>query len=1455
MWGRDRYRHTLLQLKDVSQKSLSAMQCFAAKKPLPTLRVPRSKIKPLHHCDILSTCMLPDDFTGVYAAVYTPGDGNCLYNALSQHLVGDVSKAIEIRCRVAYELVVNNALYASIAKSCQYYDAPSLPYLKAVCEDKNYSGILEIAAASNVLGMEIQTIYPMVNQGIRRYYHRMFEPEFRAIGIRPMKVMFTRFGDMLDVRSNFWAPNHFAYVVPASKCEGKTDWPEQRQRWSEIITKCEQIKDTLSETYPINIDLTNDHVIKEEPSKDNVLHEMTTCDVSPVENERISCDKIRLDDSADLTQTNTRSSKSKLAESNEHKRPHFKVTAPENSQHAIEYARDVLGIHLKENVSHIEPFGIIKAQNRNVYVSYDTLKPLGKGWGKYQVIRKADGNNQYNVFQRKCWGSRHCTTCKERAGKHKKKFCSGCSGTLEYMTCTCSLLYIQRKGIPGTLIITDGDHALSCKKQNPLNIADTNFYDGIIDFLGFDEPDVEKIKDIEPLKTANSDRVFVIDGAVFPVNKIPLGRKWKKLNSYNLGKDNQYNASGSWHVQYRNCAEGCTAKLKYFRSSEMNHVVIYHQGSHLCSGDNSESVSSKEPILATGPKYDPKLETNSSENHGATVDSHPIATPHEEIKVNNKVTRGSRKFSKPDETSVGHLSTTGSSDGHRQFDQKITKSQKYDKTPLDDVNEFDNIDKYKPADLDDDDDDEDPDYECSTDDESDEDFVQEKNGGRKRKRKLTPSYKRKKHRHSNESDNRKISMVLVDDNVTHVDVNHENPLKDVHITTRRSDILESDVKMCDKTLYQDYDDLECNEKEYANGFVDVLSNKNSSSRSVFQDENLQQGTFDSGFSIDDSNIPCKRSKMDSSQQSRNQRPANQYGVSDVKHCPDKEDDETVRSVYHEKMLTDDKCANWGRRELSNKKKRIYKRVCKGVFRCKNIKCLATMKENHKCKACHSNVEHFKCSAAVYYRIGDSDSLYDVRYQGRHSCEGFHGHDSSDVFHQHSVSSIPFDVDGNVSYNIRVHDPSNLWSSVSDGRKWGKYCRIKHNPEKTVYQRKCNGESVCMNDKCPFYTRYHKRNNAQFENYGNSRLCRECGYEIIHNSCPATKMVVVNNANQSTAVVHHAGDHSCSPIKKIRPPDKEISNLTKTLPNIKPAAAANAILKKALNDGCTPEHMSELSAQLINKDKIKRKTNAIRKQIYPHGTSIEAVNILNESLKTKGHDEYLIYHVQENPPMVLTTSREKLQIACDLTNNTDELWTTLSPYAHVDFQPSRVCGMTVLGVNCYHPNLKEMVCLFKLYAESETTDVVEFGFNTFNKAVKQFSNGITEAFNPAGWMSDESGAILGGLENVYGMDIHKKLATCKMHYYMSVSRLKSSLTPEKFSAFSNLAHKMEHSLTAAKYHEAVTSMKSFIIDQKCEKKLSNWLYWWDDRKYHWASAFRPKNNAPSTNLAEPVHSSE
>ena len=79
--------------------------------------------------------------------------------------------------------------------------------------------------------------------------------------------------------------------------------------------------------------------------------------------------------------------------------------------------------------------------------------------------------------------------CKENKGKHKRNFAHGHLKTRRVHAHFCT----YRKGHPETLIITDGDHVISCKKQNPLNVADTKFYAGKVDILGFEDTDVERI--------------------------------------------------------------------------------------------------------------------------------------------------------------------------------------------------------------------------------------------------------------------------------------------------------------------------------------------------------------------------------------------------------------------------------------------------------------------------------------------------------------------------------------------------------------------------------------------------------------------------------------------------------------------------------------------------------------------------------------------------------------------------------------------------------------------------------------------------------------------------------------------------------------------------------------------------------------------------------------------------
>ena len=70
----------------------------------------------------------------------------------------------------------------------------------------------------------------------------------------------------------------------------------------------------------------------------------------------------------------------------------------------------------------------------------------------------------------------------------------------------------------------------------------------------------------------------------------------------------------------------------------------------------------------------------------------------------------------------------------------------------------------------------------------------------------------------------------------------------------------------------------------------------------------------------------------------------------------------------------------------------------------------------------------------------------------------------------------------------------------------------------------------------------------------------------------------------------------------------------------------------------------------------------------------------------------------------------------------------------------------------------------------------------------------------------------------------------------LSRLHSSLSPDIYSIFSNLAYRMEHYLTVYKYQESAQTMLAFVQKQRNAAKLERWFKWWGERKYHWAKAF-------------------
>ena len=625
MAGRSFYEGLLKKLHIAAAKSEDDLLSVMADNPLPLIRSPNKRQRASFSCDIISTCMLPEDEYDQLIAAFTFPDGNCMYNAVSMHLVGDSKLAAELRCRTIYEMFENNARYMSMHESCMYYDEPNHDYIAKMCSDRSYSGVLEIAACSNVIGADIHVVYPEVNPQIRPYFHRTFEPELYFLNSTPMRIMLTQAGSMSDQKATYWAPNHFVYLVPPKLCRGHTCWPSQRDKWLEVKKGFEEIKDTLENAHPQTIDLSSDELLvasKDESPKSNLI-------TNTASEEHIAHVNICNTSSSFMTYDKLDGQASELCfdevVSKEDKRKDY-VYQPNNGSETklsvdtcgesstittntdranvdtdlapyadlLAYGVQKIGINENAKVNVMSLKSSMKGSSDRdiIYIASRTTQPPSKSWGKYSTVRRASSTVKVELLKRRCRGSYVCKEC-QNCTKNKKTLC--CGSVPELMECHAELMYIIRTDGTGTLIVQKGKHSLLCAQKINISIIDKNSYDGILDYFGHSTERLISAKHISDLNEADGEQMYVIQNKQLPADTKPPGRPWKHACSYKT----KY--SGVWHVKQRKCTD-CPAILRYIRSNNIDECLIQHIGRHRCRGQRKGNKNTVVSLPHVGVK-------------------------------------------------------------------------------------------------------------------------------------------------------------------------------------------------------------------------------------------------------------------------------------------------------------------------------------------------------------------------------------------------------------------------------------------------------------------------------------------------------------------------------------------------------------------------------------------------------------------------------------------------------------------------------------------------------------------------------------------------------------------------------------------------------------------------------------------------------------------------------------
>ena len=191
--------------------------------------------------DRVASSTLPEDGPQDVLCIMSTPDGNCLCCSLSYCYSGSESMHLEIRARIVIEGIVNKKYYTShevMSRGATIF-RKSLPYLYVeysdyylngqkitqntvdyiylrelhdCCKINSYMGLWQIAQASSVLNMPIQSVYPTGgDELVRQDFHRLFFP----VNCTPencsqmLMIMWT------SVMPNC-VPNHFVPLIKKS---------------------------------------------------------------------------------------------------------------------------------------------------------------------------------------------------------------------------------------------------------------------------------------------------------------------------------------------------------------------------------------------------------------------------------------------------------------------------------------------------------------------------------------------------------------------------------------------------------------------------------------------------------------------------------------------------------------------------------------------------------------------------------------------------------------------------------------------------------------------------------------------------------------------------------------------------------------------------------------------------------------------------------------------------------------------------------------------------------------------------------------------------------------------------------------------------------------------------------------------------------------------------------------
>lgn len=354
--------------------------------------------------------------------------------------------------------------------------------------------------------------------------------------------------------------------------------------------------------------------------------------------------------------------------------------------------------------------------------------------------------------------------------------------------------------------------------------------------------------------------------------------------------------------------------------------------------------------------------------------------------------------------------------------------------------------------------------------------------------------------------------------------------------------------------------------------------------------------------------------------------------------------------------------------------------------------------------------------------------------------------------------------------VKGRNRSETLMKQKDGRKWKKDSQTKWKDFASVRHRKCDGGLQCLNPDCFFLQKFKQINKLRFNKEGSCTVCGAVGEPF---ACPAEKFVAYKD--DLTTIVFHRGNHACSASDNGsgRPVDA-VREAISINPNIKPSAIQSNKILTAMRKRKSWAEIDNDIRKLSNKRAVANEKAKQTKKLYPSGDDYEEVKEYKRYTDLK--DKFLVYEVNENQQYVFKTSKAKLLVAKEMT---DEQEILAEEHCHFDGNVKRCKKFTTLTASTFHPYLQSQLKLATMECKGEDKENVGRFWSTFNRAYKE-ANNVTTQFKPTGWLTDMATANFSGLQLVYGEEVLQDVHGCEFHYKQSVNnRCAEFLEPNQF----------------------------------------------------------------------------